>query len=257
MIDLSARCVSILDRQDAGNAIEYFTQNADGQYKVPHIVSSEREYNNLVSLIQECTSEENLEIRSLFKIAILDTGILPEHPVFKRFIREYIDFTDEGITDQNGHGSLVTLQMLIAGSKPLSYANIDLYICKILSSDGGGTAGNMIKGLKWAESKNVDMINLSAGIDNTRWHGLLSCKGNCEICKTAYNLKDKKIILAAAAGNNGKTVCPAKVSQYYDDSYVVSVGALDHDTGTKASWSGDGQIYMPGEIHYNGHILLK
>lgn len=251
------KCVSILDNGYGDNAIEYFTANIDGKYKVPLIRTSEHDYNNLIELIQLCYSTDNLERRSLLKIAILDTGILLEHPIFKRYIRNYADFTGEGITDQNGHGSFVTLQLLIGGEKPLSYNNIDLFICKILSKDGLGTSENIIKGLKWAESQNVNMINLSAGIDNKIWHGIFRCKGTCEVCKTAYNLKKKKIILCAAAGNNGKTVCPAKVNMYYDDSYVVSVGALDNETGEIASYSGQAMAYLPGDVLFDSYVLLK
>ncbi len=253
----NAKCVSILDGSGLDNVVEYFAPDANGQYGVPNISTTQRDADNLLSLIKLCSGTGDWEQDNEVKVAILDTGIFLEHPIFKKYIRNYIDLTGEGITDFNGHGSMVTLQFLISGEEPLSYKDFGLYICKILSSDGQGTAENIIKGMKWAESQKVRIINLSAGIDNRIWHGLKSCNGTCEVCKTAYNLKNSNIYIAAAAGNNGKTVCPAKVSLYYQDSYVYSVGALDAETGTKVSWSGEGKVYMPGTVYMDGRLLLK
>ena len=258
-MDTGIKCVSILDRQDSGNLIDYFRPDADGHYRLPAITTSEKTAQNVADLIKLCSGDDSDEeaYKKTPGIAILDTGILIDHPVFKRYVNDYIDFTGEGINDLNGHGSLVTLQLLIGGDEVISYKELRLYICKILSSDGKGTADNIIKGLNWAASHDIRIINLSAGIDNRIWHGLRSCKGTCNVCQAAYELRKKNITIVAAAGNDGKTVCPAKVSLYYADSNVLSVGAIDSDTGQKANWSGEGQVYSPADVHMKGAVIIN
>lgn len=253
-----AKCVTILNH-DGGRdkMIEHFEPDRQGKYRVPILTSSQKEYDNSLKLIESCKEELDPNTQPTYTCAVLDTGILLDHPVFKRYIKNYIDFTGEGITDLNGHGSMVTWQLLVtSGERPLFNRDIGLYICKILTADGVGTKENIIKGLKWAEEQNVRMINLSAGIDNRKWFGLSECKGTCDVCETAYHLKEKKIIIAAAAGNDGKTVCPAKVSFYYDDSYVISVGALQNESGEKEGWSGEGLMYAPGTTYFGEDISL-
>ena len=250
------KCVSILDGSGSSNMIDYFIPNDKGKYQVPLIANPENVYNNCLSLVKASYTPHDATLIPRYKIAILDTGILSDHPIFKRYIKEYIDFTGEGITDGNGHGSLVTWLYLVRGERAITEADAGLYICKILTSDGLGTEENIIKGIKWAQSKNVRFINLSAGIDNKRWFGLRACDGSCEVCKTAYSLKDENIMLFAAAGNNVATVCPAKVALNFEDAPAMAVGAINNESGEKQAWSGEGNIYSTDTIPVAEKVLL-
>ncbi len=242
-------CVTILDGSGGRGMLDQFAPDENGRYKVPVIESPANVHNNCIHLIKASQETFDPQIRPKYNVAILDTGILPDHPVFKRYIKNTIDFTGEGISDSNGHGSMVTWLYLVRSERALTELDVGLYICKILTSDGVGTEENIIKGLKWAQSQNVRFINLSAGIDNREWFGLRACGGQCDVCKTAYELKDKNIMLFAAAGNDGRTVCPAKVGIHFQDAPVIAVGASGSVGGEKESWSGKGNMYSTGTIH--------
>ena len=250
------KCVSILDNLSADARKNLFEKNKEGYYQVPSHSPEDRNYQNSMNLLKSLESDYDSTATPLLKIAILDTGILPEHPVFKRYIKNYVDFTGEGIEDGNGHGSLVTWLYLTSEEHYQNPSNIGLYICKILSNDGKGKAENIIKGIKWAESQHVRLINLSAGIDNRRWLGLWDCKTTCDVCKTALNLGDK-VMLFAAAGNNGHTVCPAKVGLQEGNTSVVAVGATKVDSNEAESWSGTGNIYTNGTTRISGTISIQ
>src|SRR4051812_32759122 len=79
--------------------------------------------------------------------AIIDTGMLLDHPWISRSLVESVDLTGEGPNDENGHGTCVTLIALITAPES-EVVNI-----KALDARGRGTRDTLIAGLDWAMAK--------------------------------------------------------------------------------------------------------
>src|SRR2546429_450082 len=146
-----------------------------------------------------------LSFKSHERVAILDTGLLSNHPWLKRRIVGAVDFTGEGVEDRNGHGTAVAL-VLLAGTPYVNLLNV-----KVLYEDADGTEEDLVEGLRWAAKNRATSINVSLGIHRP-------CDGSCDVCSEANRIvKECGILISAAAGNDGLT-CPARASE------VLSVG---------------------------------
>lgn len=172
-------------------------------------------------------------------VAIIDTGLMLNHPWIKRSMGDSVDFTGEGMEDLNGHGTMVALIVL------MDAPDAKVFNVKVMDSEGRGSEEKLIKGIQWAVKKGVHVINLSVGVYHKKW-GLLDCNGDCKICRAAENAAKAGVIVVAAAGNeSGKTYCPAKVGIVKKDIGVISVAAYDFETGKMESYSGVGSIAAP------------
>ncbi len=108
------------------------------------------------------------------KIAILDTGIIPNHPALnvtlsneRRILATYNFFNNDSFPlDDNGHGTAIA--GIIGSNGKFGYPkgiapNCKLLIGKILSNSGEGTLETLLSGIDWAIKNNADIINLSLG----------------------------------------------------------------------------------------------
>ena len=187
------------------------------------------------------TDEKETGTEPELRVAVVDTGMVLDHPWIKPLILKSKDFTGEGIEDLNGHGTLVTL-LLIAGMR--NWVPFRLLNAKVLRSNAKGSEENIIKGIRWSVEEEADMINLSVGVYREKY-GMPECKGDCELCRAAEDATRKGCIVMAAAGNApGQTCCPAKVGLVREKT-VASIGALIPETGKIAPYSGIGNTYAP------------
>jgi subtilisin family serine protease len=129
------------------------------------------------------------------KVAILDSGSNTKY-------EEGISFIDDTPADLNGHGT--TVAKIIKEINP----DAKLYIAKVLDSNGRSTSIiPLVKGIEWAISRKVDLINISLQIpkDNEVLHDAI---------KEAYS---HGIIIIAAAGNKGDII-DALMDELYRNS---------------------------------------
>lgn len=107
------------------------------------------------------------------KVAVLDTGIDPNHPAFVG-VRDGIiaarkNFTAGGDDDGNGHGTHCAGTIFggdvddvrIGAARGVS----DILIGKVLDDFGRGSTKSIIDGLKWAHSEGANIISMSLGLD--------------------------------------------------------------------------------------------
>lgn len=174
------------------------------------------------------------------KVAILDTGIDKSHEDL--FVSGGVSFV-EGVSDysdDNGHGTHIAgiISGLnntfgVVGVAP----TIHLYSIKVLDQYGNGNYSDVIAGIEWAISNNIDIINMSLG-------GKRRSKSLQRILDKAY---ERGIVLVASAGNNGYE---RKGSISYPAKYdtVIAVGAIDKQN-KRASFSSVGkelELTAPG-----------
>ncbi len=108
------------------------------------------------------------------RVAILDTGIDPTHPMFAgRIVGSWnftnntgdatdvktgVDANNNGYVDEAwGHGTHV------AGIVLMTAPNADLLIGRVLDSEGRGDVSNVAAGIRWAVARGARVINMSLG----------------------------------------------------------------------------------------------
>jgi subtilisin family serine protease len=198
---------------------------------IVHILSARPEHNYLADIYNPKTSRfRRLKAEPLpggltgkGQVAcVIDTGVLSTHPVIRARLVDAVDFTGEGQEDENGHGSLVALLLL------LHAPDASLISVKAVRRDGRSRVGELLKALRWVrDDKRIKVVNLSAGVYRP------DCTGHCTVCEAARKVVAAGKLVCVAAGNlPGITACPAKASDA-----VLTVGAFDPESGSIASYS--------------------
>lgn len=146
------------------------------------------------------------------KVAVLDTGVLPEHPWIKERLRQpAIDVTGLGPVDEHGHGTIVSLLLIAAAP------DMELISIRVLNGSGRGPFTALLKGMEAALLAGADLLNVSLGRYDP------DCRGDCVVCQAASNMAAAGPIVIAAAGNvPGQTDCPAKAGLFRDRAVAVS-----------------------------------
>jgi serine protease len=100
-------------------------------------------------------------------VAVVDTGVDPNHPDLRgRLVRGY-DFVDGDNTpnDRNGHGTLIAGIIAADTGNGIGVASVapsaKVMPVRVLGADGTGSASAVVDGIDWAVRHGADVINLS------------------------------------------------------------------------------------------------
>ncbi|KAJ2991686.1 hypothetical protein HDV02_003636, partial [Globomyces sp. JEL0801] len=136
---------------------------------------------------------------------VIDTGIYVQHPAFQGRAKWGADFTGQGQSDGNGHGTHVAGTI---GSSLYGVAkNVNLIAVRVLDSQGSGSLSNVIAGIDWvvknkrAGLKSVANMSLGGGASTAI----------DDAVKAAVNAG---VVMVVAAGNSAGDACnfsPARV----------------------------------------------
>jgi subtilisin len=139
------------------------------------------------------------------RVAVLDTGVDPTHPLLAGRIVATADFLDpsntgavdvtDGLDNDSsgeadeawGHGTHV------AGIVAVAAPNVELMIGRVLDADGRGDVLGVAAGIRWAVDNGARVINLSLGTTATS-HAIEEALEEAE---------DAGVLVVAAAGNRG------------------------------------------------------
>ena len=234
---MEEKIVQILEAEPgkAGSSLGMLRDPITGEYRNPLFSQQMLDYR--ASLLEPGKNEGPGPV-----CAIIDTGLMHDHPMIKGKILGEVDLVGEGAEDLNGHGTAVSLILLT------NQSNLNLLNVKALDAEGVGTKKSLIAAFKWIiDWKKTNLpqeriyINISAGVYMERW-GLLPCKGSCEICKVADEAAANNIFVVAAAGNEkGRTACPANAKS------VLPVASVKLD-GEQLKNSGNAKMESFGSI---------
>jgi subtilisin family serine protease len=138
------------------------------------------------------------------RVAIIDTGIDSSHPdLVGQVDGGYSAITKseaaDAYQDDNGHGTHVagTVAALrdnrgVVGVAPMAR----LYGVKVLDADGSGNLSDVIDGIVWAASNDMQVANMSLGAPF----------GSDTMLRALRFAKGRGLIIVAAAGNSGGSV---------------------------------------------------
>jgi subtilisin family serine protease len=166
------------------------------------------------------------------KVAILDTGVNPDHPVlYGRCTQGYnairpdrlpLDLPDESGNRVVGHGTM------IAGVIARIAPQADLIPIRVLNGDGIGTGLNVVKGIFFAISEGARVVNLSLS-SSTRLQTL---------DEAVQAARAAGMVLIASAGNEG-------VNQgRYPASCAGVVAVASLDSNNVKSWFSNFGTYV-------------
>lgn len=183
------------------------------------------------------------------KIGVIDSGIA-QHPDLKIAGGvSVVDYTSS-YNDDSGHGTHVA-GIIGAVDNTIGIKGIasgaQLYAIKVFDGNDQAYLSDVIKGIDWAITKDLDILNLSLGTkkDSPAFR---------EIIRKAYA---QDIVIVAAAGNNGLIDLTGDTVEYparYDE--VIAVAAVDQYS-YRARFSAAGpavDIAAPGVGIYSTHL---
>lgn len=175
-------------------------------------------------------------------VAVLDTGIDPDHPDVSLVQGGWAEFDENGNQldsnpyDPDGHGTHVSGTVAggqasqLDGVPHLGVApGVDLYNVKVL--DNGGTFTQILAGVEWAVEQGIDIINMSLGATGTY----------DQMIEPLQNAFREGTVVVSSAGNSGVETSgsPANVFETF------AIGASD-STGGVASFS-SGELIRTNE----------
>ena len=189
-------------------------------------LSSDAEFDRLYAAIY---SDKELSLPARV-VAVVDSGMLHEHPLIKGHIVDEVNLTDrEDAEDEHGHGTLVAL--IVRGRGAHSTAGPSLLNVRVCGPQPHVAADTLIRGIDWvtdwaqAHPDVRVMLNLSIGILRQPLFGS-GCKGKCKVCRAAVRCADAGVIVTAAAGNTRVTTCPASVA-FHDERIAAVTGLFE------------------------------
>jgi serine protease AprX len=174
-------------------------------------------------------------------IAVLDSGIYAAHRMFlnregtaSRVVKS-VDFTGEGRTDDPyGHGTHVA--GLAAGNGKIAggaYEGVapdaNIINLRVLDKQGVGKVSSLLSALNWVLANrtynNIRVVNISLGA------AAVESYKNDPVCRAVRKLVDAGVVVAAAAGNDGKDASGRKVYGRIhspgDEPSALTVGAAN------------------------------
>lgn len=165
------------------------------------------------------------------KVAVVDTGVDPEHPDLSGKIVAAKDFTGTRYQDDVGHGTHVAGIIAGAGTLYRGVApDVQIIAARVLTRWGGYT-DDVLAGISWAVDQGAKVINLSLGGPGSP-SDVLSME-----CNT---LMSEGIVVCVAAGNSGPE--PGTIDSPGCAELPITVGAVDKDRAL-TFYSSRGPVY--------------
>lgn len=101
-------------------------------------------------------------------VAVLDTGIDPNHPAFQGVELIRRNFTTEGDDDQNGHGTHCAGTVFGRDVNNLRIGvarNVRRALIGKVLGAGGGSSATIARAIQWAVNEGAHVVSMSLGID--------------------------------------------------------------------------------------------
>ena len=208
------------------------------------------------------------------KVAVLDTGIDPNHDAFNGVNLVRRNFTSEGDDDTHGHGTHCAgtifgraVDGLRIGVAP---GVTDAIIGKVLGQ-GGGSSAELVEAIQWAVNEGANVVSMSLGIDFPGYVKILTDNGleiepatsialeqyraNVNLFSrladllVSLNAVQQATLIVAASGNeSNRPNYEIAVAPPAAGTGVISVGALSDGgaSGHGVAWFSNTQCNLSG-----------
>jgi|GEM_PF-973457 len=184
-------------------------------------------------------------------VAVLDTGVFPDHPEFADRLTEGYDFVnrDDDPSDDHGHGTHIAGTVAAGVNNGIGTAGIcpqcTIMPVKVLNENNAGVWSGVANGLIYAVDNGADIVVLSLGSPNPN-----------KTMESAISYANQNDVLVIAAAGNENTSAP-----FYPAAYpgTLGVGATDqHDEKWALSNYGEMlDVMAPGNLIYSTYLDLE
>jgi len=191
------------------------------------------------------------------KVAVLDTGIDPDHPAFNGVSLTQKNFTTEGDDDSNGHGTHCAGTIFGRDVDDLrigvATGVTEALIGKVLGAGGGSSAG-LVEAIQWAVNGGANIISMSLGIDFPGFVKRLTDSGLeiqpatsialeqyranvnlfsrlADLLRSAGAVQQASLIIAASGNESNRPQYEVAVAPPAAGTGIVAVGALGEGDG--------------------------
>nr|NLI51190.1 S8 family serine peptidase [Propionibacterium sp.] len=113
-------------------------------------------------------------------VAVLDTGIDPNHPAFAGVQLVRRNFTEEGDDDAHGHGTHCAGTIFgrdVAGTRIGVARGVQKALIGKVLGEGGGGSDQIVQAINWAVGEGANVLSMSLGIDFPGYVAYLEGKG--------------------------------------------------------------------------------
>lgn len=162
------------------------------------------------------------------KVAIVATGIDPDHPDFARQIVAGVSFVGDKRSYRDDNGLGTCLASMVAGNGTASRGlykgwapEADLYIAKVADAEGASTLSDVIAGIEWAVKQEVDIVLVPLG-------SAPGCDGSDALSQEADAAVKAGLVVVVPAGNSGPE--PGTVESSGCARLPITVGAAELNT---------------------------
>ncbi|WP_153730416.1 S8 family peptidase [Sporosarcina obsidiansis] len=178
------------------------------------------------------------------KVAVVDTGIALQHEdLTVSGGVSYVSYT-KSYADDHDHGTHVAG---IIGAKDNSVGVVgvapdaELYAVKVIGRNNSFITSDLIKGIEWSITNDMDIINLSLYTYN-----YFDDYGLHEVLKAAHS---KGLLLVGVTGNSGTDDMTNTVTYPGKYAEVIAVGSIDEYNWPSyfSSFGTEAEVVAPGE----------
>ena len=157
------------------------------------------------------------------KIAVVDTGVNPDHPDIKIDDENWVCYVDcsnnpDGPHDANGHGTHVS-GTVVGGNNNDAGIHIGvapeatLMHAKGMGDNGQGTFNSLIKSMQWAIDNDAHILSMSLGTSGI----------NDALIDPVRNAQNSGVVVIGAVGNSGVDTSSSPANVYG----ATAVGSVD------------------------------
>ncbi|MBE9102602.1 S8 family peptidase [Vacuolonema iberomarrocanum] len=203
-------------------------------------------------------------------VAVLDTGIEPDHPAFGSIDLVQKNFTSEGENDTEGHGTHCAGTIFghdVDGTRIGIARGVRRALIGKVLGEGAGSSATIAQAIQWAVNEGANVISMSLGIDfpgfvdlmvNTYQYDInLATSMALEAYRANINLfselaqfveaqgifGDGTIIIAASGNESNRPDYEIAVAPPAAGTGVIAVGALEEtDSGLKEAYFSNSQV---------------
>lgn len=167
------------------------------------------------------------------KIAVLDTGVDPDHPDIDIDPADFAEFDSDGEEvdsdphDTHYHGTHVS-GTVVGGDESgtaIGVAPEATLMHGLVLPDGGGEFAQIVGGMEWAVENDADAINMSLGVGG--YHA--------EMVEPVGNAERAGTIVISSSGNDGPGTSGSPANVYE----AFAIGATDEDEAVAGFSSGE------------------
>ncbi|MCY3840089.1 MAG: hypothetical protein OXH09_15800 [Gammaproteobacteria bacterium] len=161
-------------------------------------------------------------------IAILDSGVRSDHPLLHGRLHDVVDFTNEGVDDTCGHGTVQALR------HALFEPRAQFLILKVAGRSCRPTLGTILSALEYLRSrKDVGGVYFAGGINTDEYE---AAQIACHLADELVRENDLRNKFFATIGNTDRSAkwCPAAAEE------VVGVQVVDLETYAKPTGAAGG-----------------